>query len=399
MTHKKIYSCAESDLFLENKKWTEKTAKTKEYQSPLCLLQYSPSIFICVKTFYFHLIFINKDVVMKKVLVFLIIIALLAVGGFVGYRQVFGSVDIDGEAVVTIPEASSPTEIGAILKENGVIKSELGFKLELKKGDEASQLKAGTYHFKGTYGLSDVVAALVKGPAISGVKITIPEGYNQTQIIALLVENGLVTEEDFLNAAANGDYDYDYLPAAGDSLRLQGFLYPETYFFNEGDSAETIIAAMLKQFDDVYTEEWRAKVAERGLTTQQWVTMASIVEKEAVVSEDRPIIAGVFYNRLAQGMNLQSCATVQYAQGKVKATLSNEDVQIDSPYNTYIHPGLPPGPIASPGYESLYAALYPTETDYLYFVAKPNGAHIFTKTYEEHLAAKADIENGLYDNE
>jgi len=98
-------------------------------------------------------------------------------------------------------------------------------------------------------------------------------------------------------------------------------------------------------------------------------------------------------------MNLQSCATVQYALGEVKPVLSNEDVQIDSPYNTYTNPGLPPGPIASPGYESLYAALYPTESDYLFFVAKPNGAHIFTATYEEHLAAKADIESGMYDNE
>lgn len=337
---------------------------------------------------------------MKKVIVFLLILALLVGGGFFAYQHMMGAVTLSEEVKVEIPEASSTDAIGAILADNGIIKSELGFKLQVKKDNVAADLKAGTYHFKaGEYALSDIVAYLVEGPAISGVKITIPEGYNQGQIIGVLAEAGLVSEQEFLNAAAYGDFGYDYLPPTGDSLRLQGFLYPDTYYFTEGDSAESIIAVMLREFDANYTEEWRARVAEMGLTTQQWVTMASLVEKEAVVSEDRPIIAGVFYKRIAENMNLQSCATVQYALGEVKPVLSNEDVQIESPYNTYVNPGLPPGPIASPGYESLYAALYPTESDYLFFVAKPNGAHIFTATYEEHLAAKADIESGMYDNE
>ncbi|MGM9567590.1 MAG: endolytic transglycosylase MltG [Clostridia bacterium] len=337
---------------------------------------------------------------MKKIAVILLILALLAGGGAFAYHQMMGASTLTEEVKVEIPEASSTDAIGAILAENGVVKSELGFKLQVKKDGAASELKAGTYHFKaGKYSLGDVVDCLMKGPAVSGVKVTIPEGYNQTQIVGLLVDAGLCTEEAFLEAAANCDFGYDYLPAEGDSLRLQGFLFPDTYYFTEGDSAEGMISMMLKEFDSYYTDEWRARVTELGLTTQQWVTMASIVEKEAVVSEDRPIIAGVFYNRLEAGMNLQSCATVQYALGEVKPVLSNEDVQVDSPYNTYINPGLPPGPIASPGYESLYAALYPTESNYLFFVAKPNGAHIFTETYEEHLVAKADIENGLYDNE
>lgn len=337
---------------------------------------------------------------MKKIVVIFVILALLIGGGAFGYHQLMGAATLTEEVKVEIPEASTPDAIGGILAEQGVIKSELGFKLQVRKDNAASELKAGTYYFKAqTYSLADVVACLQKGPAVSGVKVTIPEGYNQAQIIGVLTEAGLCTEGEFLEAAANGDYGYDYLPPAGDSLRLQGFLFPDTYYVTEGDSAESIIAMMLKEFDSCYTDEWKARVSELGLTTQQWVTMASIIEKEAVVSEDRPIISGVFYNRIESGMNLQSCATVQYALGEVKPVLSNEDVQIDSPYNTYINPGLPPGPIASPGYESLYAALYPTETDYLFFVAKPNGAHIFTTTYEEHLAAKADIESGMYDNE
>lgn len=335
---------------------------------------------------------------MKKIIA-LIIAVVLIVGGVWYYSHIFGSVTLNDEVKVTIPDASTSEDIGAVLADNGVIRSTLAFKIQVKKDGVGADLKAGTYNFKGTYSLSDVIDALVKGPAVSGVKVTIPEGYNQKQIIELLVSDGLVTEDAFLDAAANGNYGYDYLPAAGDSQRLEGFLYPETYYVDEDDTAETIIGMMLKEFDAQYTEEWRARVNELGLTTEEWVTMASIVEKEAVVETDRPIIAGVFYNRLDLGMLLQSCATVQYALGETKSVLSNEDVQIASPYNTYINYGLPPGPIASPGYDSLYAALYPTDTDYLYFVAKPNGEHIFSVTYEEHLAAKAAIDNGEYDNE
>lgn len=335
---------------------------------------------------------------MKKVIALLIAVVLV-VGGVWYYTHIFGSTTISSKVEVTIPEASSSGEIGAILEDNGVIRSTMAFKLQVKKDGVASELKAGTYYFEGTYSLSEVIDALVSGPAVSGEKVTIPEGYNQKQIIDLLVSKGLVTEDEFLDAAANGDYGYDYLPAAGDSQRLEGFLFPDTYYISEDDSAEEIIAMMLETFNSYYTDEWKARVEELGLTASEWVTMASIVEKEAAVESDRPIIAGVFYNRLKLGMLLQSCATVQYALGETKSVLSDEDVQIDSPYNTYINYGLPPGPIASPGYASLYAALYPTDSDYLYFVAKPNGEHIFSVTYEEHLAAKAAIENGDYDNE
>ncbi|MBQ2765110.1 MAG: endolytic transglycosylase MltG [Firmicutes bacterium] len=338
---------------------------------------------------------------MKKVLIVLLILVILAAGGgFFAYNYFMGSATLDSNITVEIPEGSTPDAIGTILADNGVVKSELGFKVKVKLDKVGPELKAGKYHFDAVeYSLDDVIAMLVQGPPAVGVKVTIPEGYNQAQIIDVLEEAGLVTEADFLAAATNIDFGYDYLPPVGDSLRLQGYLYPETYLFMEGDSAEGIIRMMLEQFDKTYTAEWRARVEEMGITTNEFVTMASIIEKEAVVSEDRPIISGVFYNRLETGMNLQSCATVQYALGEVKSVLSNEDVQIESPYNTYQNPGLPPGPIASPGYESLYAALYPAETEYLFFVAKPNGAHIFSNTYDEHLTAKSQIENGVYDNE
>lgn len=334
---------------------------------------------------------------MKKIivtLILLIVAALIAVPSFL----YFAPVTVDNVSL-EIPEGTYSSEIAGILAENGVVRNKLAYKLYLKSSGEGNDLKPGKYVFDGKYSMGDVTAALKKGGELNEIKVTIPEGYNQKQIIAVLVKKGLVTEEEFLAAAANEDYPYDYLPAKGDGLRLQGFLFPETYQFDGTESAKEIIGVMLKEFDENFSQEWRTQLSTDGRTVKDWVTMASIVEKEAVVETDRPIIAGVFYNRLNKNMQLQSCATVQYAQGKVKSTLTNEDVKIDSPYNTYLNTGLPPGPIASPGYDSLKAAMYPTQTDYLFFVAKPNGAHIFTKTYEEHLQAKADIEAGKYNNE
>lgn len=334
---------------------------------------------------------------MKKIVIPVIVLLLVIIMAIPAYIYL-APVKVDN-ATVEIPEASNSSQIGEILKDNGIIRSELAYKIYLRSSHSGSDLKAGTYTFDGKYSMADVTEELKEGGELAEIKITIPEGYNLSQISQVLTEAGICSAQEFTEAVENGDYDYDYLPAKGTANRLEGFLYPETYYFDDTVGAKDVIATMLAQFDKVFSQEWRDQLASDGRSVYDWVTMASIVEKEAVVEEDRPVIAGVFYNRLEQNMLLQSCATVQYALGEVKPVLSNEDVQIDSPYNTYINQGLPPGPIACPGYASLEAAMYPADTDYLYFVAKPNGAHIFTTTYEDHLAAKAAIENGEYDNE
>lgn len=334
---------------------------------------------------------------MKKIIIPIIILIVLAAVAVPLYTYL-APVTVE-KTEIDVPSDSNSTKIGTLLKENNLIRSEFAFKVHLKISGEGSELKAGKYTFKGKYSMGDITAQLKKGGEAKGIKLTIPEGYNLKQISDVLAKDGLCTKDEFNLAVANGDYPYDYLPAKGDPNRLQGFLYPETYIFDEGTSAETIIAAMLKEFNSQFTSEYKAQLQKDGRTVLQWLTMASIVEKEAVVKDDRPIIAGVFYNRLAKNMLLQSCATVQYALGEVKPVLSNQDVQIDSPYNTYKNQGLPPGPIASPGHASLEAAMYPAQTEYLFFVAKHNGAHVFTKTYEEHLAAKTAIKNGEYDNQ
>ncbi len=335
---------------------------------------------------------------MKKVVIILIILVVLAAVAIPLYRY-FMPYRVDS-VTVEIPAETTSSEIGSILADHHVIRGELDFKVYLKLSGRGNDLQQGNYTFDGSYSLKEVVDRLEEGGEDSvGTRVTIPEGYNMEQIIATLEEKGVTTREEFLDAAANGDYNYDYIGEKGDALRVQGYLFPETYLFEKGISAYDVINTMIAQFDSLLTDEWKAQLATRGLSIHDWVTMASIVEKEAVVQEDRPIIAGVFYNRLDQGMLLQSCATVQYALGEVKPVLTNEDVAVDSPYNTYIHEGLPPTPIASPGEASLEAALYPADTTYLFFVAKPNGAHIFTNTYEEHLAAIEAIERGDYDNE
>ena len=331
---------------------------------------------------------------MKKIVVSLLIMSLVLVAVGVPFFMIFSHQSVD-EVTVEIPAQSTSSEIGAILVANHVINNAFFFKLYLKGTGQGADFKAGVYVFDGSYNMEDVAIALTEG-GVAGETITIPEGYTLEQIAEVLVEKDIVTETDFQEAAANGEYGYDYLPQTGDELRLQGFLFPETYQFFPGTPAKEVIAAMLKEFDDNFSEEWEAQLTARGLTMEEWVTLASIIEREAVVEEDRPVIAGVFYNRLEIGMKLQSCATVQYALGETKAVLSNDDVAIDSPYNTYIIDGLPPGPICSPGKDSLEAALFPTDTDYLYFVAKPDGSHVFSVTYEEHLAAKAAIEKGEY---
>jgi len=195
----------------------------------------------------------------------------------------------------------------------------------------------------------------------------------------------LVSREEFLEAAAKGEFDYDFLTGVPHGeKRLEGFLFPDTYQFEADATAEEIINVMLKRFGEVYNEEYRRRAQELGLSTLEVVTMASIVEKEAKLDEERAVIAGVFYNRLKKNWKLESCATVQYLLGEPKAELSYKDLEIDSPYNTYKYYGLPPGPIASPGKASLEAALYPEEVDYLFFRANPDGSHTFSRTLAEH---------------
>jgi UPF0755 protein len=237
--------------------------------------------------------------------------------------------------------------------------------------------------------MEEIMELLLTGKADT-LRFTIPEGYDIKRVTAKLAEEGLINQEAFLKEIESGQFDYEFLkdaPAGPD--RLEGFLFPETYEIFATANEHDIIDKMLYQFNKVFTAEYYARAEELGMSVREVITLASIIEREARVPEDRPIIASVFYNRLTIDMPLQSCATVQYILGEQKPVLSIKDTQIESPYNTYQNLGLPPGPIASPGADSIKAALYPADTNYLYFLAKGDGSHAFSSTYEQFLRDKA----------
>jgi UPF0755 protein len=238
----------------------------------------------------------------------------------------------------------------------------------------------------------DEIAELIMTGTLAETKsFMIPEGYNIKQIARKLAEEGIVSETDFYDVVQNGDFDYDFLvDCPPGTERLEGFLYPETYEIYADASAYDIVSKMLGQFFALFKVEYAEKAQEMGMSVRDIVTMASIIERESVAAEERPIMSGVFYNRLAEGMKLESCATIQYILGEPKEVLLNEDLEIESPYNTYLYEGLPPGPICSPRMASIEAALYPDENDYIFFVLSDtlDGTHKFSSDYNEFLKNK-----------
>lgn len=294
---------------------------------------------------------------------------------------------------IEIPSGSSTSKIADILLDYGLIHNKLIFNYQVKSLKADGKLKAGHFVLNTGMDLKELIQNLsVSGKSENVVRFTIPEGYEIQQIAERLANNEIVDLDRFLELAQNKnnfDSKFVFLKDLDDGQSLEGFLFPSTYEIYIGSKEEEVIEKMLAAFEKVYNKDIVPKMAETDLNLNQIITLASIVEREGKVDAERPIMAGVFYNRLDQNMPLQSCATVQFILGERKEVLSTKDTQIPSPYNTYINAGLPPGPIASPGEESLIAAVNPADVDYLFFVLTgADGSHTFTKTYEEHLNAK-----------
>jgi UPF0755 protein len=290
------------------------------------------------------------------------------------------------ERIVTIPRGASTSVVASILKNEGLIKSEFFFKAYTSLFGIDQKIQAGVYRFKTDMQLKRILNDLATGNVVlSTVKFTVPEGLELKEIALKLSKEGIVDFQSFIEAAKSDYYDYWFLKELKPGTTLEGYLFPDTYEIYRGEDERQIIDRMLRQFDDKFKPEYKKILRERKLSVHDAVTLASIVEREAQVSSERPIISAVFYNRLKKGWNLQSCVTVQYALGERKRTLLFSDLEIDSPYNTYRYPGLPPGPIANPGEASLEAVIYPVESDYMFFYANGDGTHTFTRTYTEHL--------------
>ncbi|WP_366922556.1 endolytic transglycosylase MltG [Metallumcola ferriviriculae] len=286
--------------------------------------------------------------------------------------------------VVFIPPQSSSNEIGKLLQKEGLIRHRLLFTVYARLHKLDTRLQAGEYEFSPSKSLPEIVNKITSGQ-VKTYSFTIPEGYTVDQIAALLSDKGFVDKEKFLYLVKEGDFDYSFIKGLPKNKhRLEGYLFPDTYQIPKGFGEREIINLMLRRFSEVFSEDWRERAKLMDLDIGDVVTMASLIEREAKQKVEQSTIASVISNRLERGMLLQLDATVQYALGEHKERVLFEDLEVESPYNTYKNVGLPPGPIASPGRSAIEAALYPADTDYFFYVAKPDGGHEFTKTLAEH---------------
>jgi UPF0755 protein len=289
------------------------------------------------------------------------------------------------EQFVEVPSGAGPAAIGRRLVELGVVRDTLTWRIAVFKSGQARLLKAGEYRFAGELRPADVIGKLARGEVYLR-PITFPEGLTILEMAKLFESRGFGAAPSFETAARDAALVAALDPKAPD---LEGYLYPETYPLPRRANANTLVRAMVSRFEQVFGPDWRAAAAARGLGVREVVTLASLVEKETARPEERPTVAAVYLNRLKVGMGLQCDPTVIYAlqkAGKYTGNLTRADLAFDSPYNTYKYAGLPPGPIASPGRPSIEAVLRPAEVEYLYFVSRNDGSHVFSNTYEEHRA-------------
>jgi UPF0755 protein len=326
---------------------------------------------------------------MKKAFIFLVFLTALAAAG-VGvtlYKRTsepYKGYDA-AEQFVEIAPGSSTRMIGQSLIAAGVVRNDPTFRAALWRTGAARGLKAGTYRFDSPMTAVDVVRKIAKGDTWVR-RLTFPEGLNMTEMARIFEQQHFGPASTFLDAARDSQPIANVDPDAHD---LEGYLFPETYSLPPKTSASRLVHLMVERFEQLFTEGMRQSAEARGLTTRQAVTLASIVEKETARAEERPIVAAVYLNRLKVHMPLQCDPTVIYAlekTGHYNGNITRADLEIDSPYNTYRYPGLPPGPIASPGLASLKAAVAPADVEFLYFVSRNDGSHVFARTLDEHNA-------------
>jgi UPF0755 protein len=304
----------------------------------------------------------------------------------------------DEPVYITVEAGDTAASIGKRLEAAGVIDSAGGFqRLAAITGAERN-LAAGEYEFVRATSTLDALTRIRDGLTAARI-VGFPEGMRLEEVAAILEQRGVVKADDFLAAAntiatSGTGLDTDLLSSRPRTATLEGYIYPATYSFSRSVTPEEVVLTMLNAMSERFTPELRAEARAQGLTVHQVLTLASIVEREVVAPEERPIIASVYRNRLDQGMPLQADPTVQYAItarpgsiaqfGYWKKELSLTDLQFPSAYNTYVEPGLPPGPIGSVSIDSIKAVIHPAQTNYLYFVARNDGTHAFSATFDEH---------------
>lgn len=313
----------------------------------------------------------------------LLLLAVLIAGAYFKIDYLAEPISPEEPELFVIESGSSVRAIARQLEQEGWIKSARLFEIYVIINDYQGSLQAGTYQFQDGEDLFAIANRLVTGQ-IASFRITIPEGFTVDEIIERLAGFEHLSETDLIQILEDDRLIRDYFPENQEvEWPQEGFLFPDTYNFSYEMEPAAIFNTMINRFENRWLE--RFENAEDTYTINEYVTMASLVEKEAQLIEEKSLIAGVIYNRLARNMRLQLDATVQYVlESRVSRVLYGH-LEIDSPYNTYLINGLPPGPIASPGDDALAAVLEPEESDYLFYFARPDGSHVFTETYEEHL--------------
>lgn len=286
-----------------------------------------------------------------------------------------------GTESIAISPGMNTKDIALLLREKGLISSERIFIYLVRLSGREKKFVSGSFDVPRGLRVDNLIDFIFEVKPKT-VWVTIPEGFSSREIAERLEASGVISKEAFLDALnreVNGNYPSFIRPP------YEGFLFPDTYEFYIGTPPEDVIKRFLDRFVEILPKDFVKKANRLGLTPREAIILASLIEKEAKVDEERPVIAQVLLKRLKIGMKLQCDATVQYALGKTKPILTYQDLKVESPYNTYLHYGLPPGPICNPGLSSIKSAVNPSNTDYLFYFTKGDGVHIFSKTYKEHL--------------
>lgn len=327
--------------------------------------------------------------------------AALAGFGWLAADDVLSLTSDDSEATVVVLETDEVSDVAEKLGEAGMIKHPWLFEFVGKLMFEAEErIAPGVYEVNDLMDYRALINAMRTNSAYRAtVDVTIPEGYTVEQILQRLADNGVNTYENLADTAANYDFEYTFLEdrPLGDVNRLEGYLFPNTHTFYIGESPVNVLNRLLNDFSAKFDEELRADAEELGYSMHEVLTIASLIEKEAASRAEMPVISSVIHNRLNNwdSPKLQIDATIQYVLEERKEFLSNADLEIDSPYNTYQNEGLPPGPICNPGLASIKAALAPEETNYYFYALTEDGTHAFARTAEEHQAI-IDANPGAY---
>lgn len=307
----------------------------------------------------------------------------------VEYANTTGSLQ-PRETLITIMPRQQLKTTADMLFFSEIIRSPFYFYLYARGFGYDRRIQAGEYLFSGSMTPKQILEMMASGKTFLH-KITIPEGYNLKDIAALFAGAGLVSESRLLRVARDPQLCHGWKIEADTA---EGYLFPDTYYFPKDVSTEKILSTMIQRFRQVFTPEMAQQAEKAGLSIHQAVTLASIIEKETGSDSERPIVSSVFHNRLKRHMRLESDPTVIYGLDHFDGNITRRNLTTPTPYNTYTRQGLPPGPIASPGAKSLLAAVYPAQSDYLYFVSRQDKTHQFSRTWEEHQQAVSRYQLG-----